>query len=167
MGHRTERTTKFRIGPITLFIIYQWCLPVPKYSISIFLLMTPISYRQTTPLKSLELTVNAELHKLYIWLTSNKLNLNIKKSYFVIFCPYQKTKRLSFQQVLIILEEYNNNIYNNNIYLYQKKNNMKVIHKICLQILLKMVKCAKNAIVCGDVQDGSHTRDMQPWFIAS
>ena len=30
-------------------------------------------------LKSLKHTVDAELHKLYVWLTSNKLNLNIKK----------------------------------------------------------------------------------------
>ena len=41
-------------------------------------------------LKTLELTVNAELHNLYNWLTSNKLSLNIKKSKYVIFRPYQK-----------------------------------------------------------------------------
>ena len=41
-------------------------------------------------LKTLELTVNAELHNLYNWLTSNKLSLNIKKSNYVIFRPYQK-----------------------------------------------------------------------------
>ena len=33
-------------------------------------------------LNSLENTVNAELHKLYLRLTSNKLNLNIKKIKF-------------------------------------------------------------------------------------
>ena len=32
-------------------------------------------------LKTLELTVNAELHNLYNWLTSNKLSLNIKKEW--------------------------------------------------------------------------------------
>ena len=41
-------------------------------------------------LKTLELTVNPELHNLYNWLTSNKLSLNIKKSKYVIFRPYQK-----------------------------------------------------------------------------
>ena len=41
-------------------------------------------------LKTLELTVNAELHNLYNWLTPNKLSLNIKKSKYVIFRPYQK-----------------------------------------------------------------------------
>ena len=40
--------------------------------------------------KTLELTVNAALHNLYHWLTSNKLSLNIKKSNYVIFCPCQK-----------------------------------------------------------------------------
>ena len=33
--------------------------------------------------------VNVELHSLYNWLTSNKLSLNIKKSNYVIFRPYQ------------------------------------------------------------------------------
>ena len=40
--------------------------------------------------KTLELTVNAELHNFYNWLTSNKLSLDIKKSNYVIFFPYQK-----------------------------------------------------------------------------
>ena len=43
-------------------------------------------------LKTLELTVNAELHNLYNWLTSNKLSLNIKKSNYLIFRPYQKNR---------------------------------------------------------------------------
>ena len=41
-------------------------------------------------LKTLELTLNAELHNLYNWLTSDKLSQNIKKSNYVIFRPYQK-----------------------------------------------------------------------------
>ena len=41
-------------------------------------------------LKTLELTVNAELHDLYNWPTPNKLSLNMKKSNYVIFRPYQK-----------------------------------------------------------------------------
>ena len=52
----------------------------------------PPSYYETTYqifLKSLEHTVNAELHKLYVWLTLSSYNLNLnikKKSYSVIFC---------------------------------------------------------------------------------
>ena len=45
-------------------------------------------------LKSLENTMNIELNKVYQWLISNKLTLNLKKSNFVIFRPYQK--RLPF-----------------------------------------------------------------------
>ena len=41
-------------------------------------------------LKTLELTVNAELHNLYNWLTSNKLSLNIKKSNYVFFAHTKK-----------------------------------------------------------------------------
>ena len=41
-------------------------------------------------LKTLEKIVNDELANVYNWLTSNKLSLNLKKSNFVIFCPYQK-----------------------------------------------------------------------------
>ena len=57
-------------------------------------------------LKSLEQKVNAELNKLYVWLTSNKLNLNIKKSNFVIFRPYQN--RLSFQPKIRIFDNEKN-----------------------------------------------------------
>ena len=57
-------------------------------------------------LKSLEQKVNAELNKLYVWLTSNKLNLNIKKSNFVIFRPYQKS--LSFQPKIRIFDNEKN-----------------------------------------------------------
>ena len=42
-------------------------------------------------LRSLEATVNSELKKLYLWLASNKLALNTKKTNFVIFHPYQKS----------------------------------------------------------------------------
>ena len=41
-------------------------------------------------LKTLEKIVNDELANVYNWLTSNKLSLNLKKSNFVIFRPYQQ-----------------------------------------------------------------------------
>ena len=41
-------------------------------------------------LKVLETVVSTELCKLYDWLTSNKITLNISKSSFVIFHPKQK-----------------------------------------------------------------------------
>ena len=59
-------------------------------------------------LKSLEQTVNQELCKLHIWLTANKLTLNMKKTNFVIFCPIQK--RLTYQPKIIFDNEQNNNV---------------------------------------------------------
>ena len=60
-------------------------------------------------LKSLEQVVNQELCKLYIWLTANKLTLNIKKTNFVIFYPIQK--RLTYQPKIIIFDnEQNKNV---------------------------------------------------------
>ena len=41
-------------------------------------------------LRTLELVVNLEFHKVYEWLTAYKLKLNVKKSNFIIFHPHQK-----------------------------------------------------------------------------
>ena len=41
-------------------------------------------------LKSLETIVNCELIKVVVWLIVNKLSLNIKKTNYLIFHPYQK-----------------------------------------------------------------------------
>ena len=41
-------------------------------------------------LKSLETIVNRELIKVVLWLIANKLSLNIKKTNYIIFHPYQK-----------------------------------------------------------------------------
>ena len=79
------------LGPL-LFLLYindiQYCSS--KLQFFLFADDTNALYAHKD-LKTLELTVNAELHNLYNWLTSNKLSLNIKKSNYVIFRPYQKT----------------------------------------------------------------------------
>ena len=78
------------LGPL-LFLLYindiQYCSS--KLQFFLFVDDTTTLYAHKD-LKTLELTVNAELHNLYNWLTSNKLSLNIKKSKYVIFRPYQK-----------------------------------------------------------------------------
>ena len=56
----------------------------------------------------LESTVNAELLKIYNWLTANKLSLNIKKSNFVIFHSYQK--RPDYQVYLKIFDSHSNTL---------------------------------------------------------
>ena len=52
-------------------------------------------------LKSLESTVNQELCKLFDWLTTNKLTLNIKKTNFVIFRPAQR--KLTYHPKICLL----------------------------------------------------------------
>ena len=48
----------------------------------------------------LEGEINSELANVHIWLSANKLSLNIKKSNFVIFHPVQK--RISKKVILFI-----------------------------------------------------------------
>ena len=50
--------------------------------------------------------VNIELQNLYNWLAANQLTLNIKKSNFVIFYPYQK--RLAYQPKLCMFDNEKN-----------------------------------------------------------
>ena len=53
--------------------------------------------------------MNTGLHGLYVWLTVNKLSLNIKKSNFVIFRPYQK--KIIYQPSICIFDnEKNKNV---------------------------------------------------------
>ena len=47
-------------------------------------------YYESTSLNELERTVNKELNKLYLWRNVNRLSLNIDKTNFIIFHPYNK-----------------------------------------------------------------------------
>ena len=80
------------LGPL-LFLLYindiQYCSS--KLQFFLFADDTKALYAHKD-LKTLKLTVTAEVHNLYNWLTSNKLSLNIKKPNYVIFRPYQKKK---------------------------------------------------------------------------
>ena len=59
-------------------------------------------------LKSLELSVNLELNKVYDWLTASKLTLNVKKSNFVIFCPAYR--KLTYQPKIVIFDNEQNKV---------------------------------------------------------
>ena len=78
------------LGPL-LFLLYVNDIhsSSDKFDFFLFADDTNLLYQEKN-LKSLETTVNKELEKVHEWLTANKLNLNIKKSNFVIFHPYQK-----------------------------------------------------------------------------
>ena len=53
--------------------------------------MTP-TY-ESNSLNELEKTVNKELSKLYLWLNVNRLSLNIDKTNFIIFHPFNKPSK--------------------------------------------------------------------------
>ena len=97
------------LGPL-LFLIYINDIQESSDKLRFFLFAddTNILYADKN-LKSLELSVNQELHKLHDWLAANKLSLNIKKTNFVIFCPAQK--KLTYQPKLMIFDnEQNKNV---------------------------------------------------------
>ena len=78
------------LGPL-LFLVYinDICNSCNRMKFYLFADDTNLLYSDKN-LKSLESTVNDELCKLYDWLITNKLSLNIKKSNYVIFRPRQK-----------------------------------------------------------------------------
>ena len=60
-----------------------------KLSFFLFTYDTNLPYADKT-LRSLEATINEELRNLSNWVMVYKFSINVKKSYFVIFRPYQK-----------------------------------------------------------------------------
>ena len=63
----------------------------PIYTMKMMMMITPI-YTMKMSLISLEKKVNNELKKLNLWLNVNRLSLNIAKTNFVIFRPYNNLK---------------------------------------------------------------------------
>ena len=47
-------------------------------------------YYESKSLIDVEKTINKELSKLYLWLNVNRLSLNLDKTHFIIFHPYNK-----------------------------------------------------------------------------
>ena len=79
------------LGPL-LFLLYMNDIHFASDKLSFYLFAddTNMLYSDKI-LASLERVVNLELHKVPDWLTSNRLTLNVLKSNYVIFRPYQKT----------------------------------------------------------------------------
>ena len=75
------------IGPL-LFLIYINDLPNISDVLKFYLFAddTNIYYESN----SLQKTINKELNKLYLWLNVNRLSLNIDKTNFIIFHPFNK-----------------------------------------------------------------------------
>ena len=97
------------LGPLLIFLyVHDIEISSNKFNFYLFADDTNILYANKR-LKSLELIVNQELRKLYVWLTANKLTLNVKqKPNFVIFCPTQK--KLTHQPKITCDNEQNKNV---------------------------------------------------------
>ena len=67
-------------------------------------------FTESSSLDKLESTINRELNKLYLWLNVNRLSLNIDKTIFIVFHPYNKPvkKRITIKinNKAIIEKEY-------------------------------------------------------------
>ena len=88
------------LGPL-LFLIYINDLPNISKSLEFFLFADDTNiYFENASLKTLERTINTELKKLSNWLIINRLSLNLSKTNFVIFHPYNK--KVPYNVTLII-----------------------------------------------------------------
>jgi hypothetical protein len=77
------------LGPLFLLYINDIQTCSDKFSFYLFADDTNLLYADKN-LKKIEQIVNAELQNLNIWLVANRLTLNVKKTNFDIFRPYQK-----------------------------------------------------------------------------
>ena len=78
------------LGPL-MFLVYINDLPNISKILDFYLFADDTNiYYEDDSLQNLEKKVNKELHSLYLWLSVNRLSLNIDKTNFVIFHPYNK-----------------------------------------------------------------------------
>ena len=78
------------LGPL-LFLLYINDLPNISKILDFYLFADDTSiYYESESLDKLEKKVNKELRKLQMWLNVNRLSLNISKTNFVVFHPFNK-----------------------------------------------------------------------------
>ena len=78
------------LGPL-LFLLHINDLPNISKVLDFYLFADDTSiYYESNSIQDLEKTINKELNKLYLWLNVNRLSLNIDKTNYIIFHPYNK-----------------------------------------------------------------------------
>ena len=78
------------LGPL-LFLLYINDLPNISNVLNFYLFADDTNiYYESDSLNDLEKTINKELNKLYLWLNVNRLSLNLDKTNYIIFHPYNK-----------------------------------------------------------------------------
>ena len=78
------------LGPL-LFLLYINDLPNVSDVLNFYLFADDTNiYYESDSLQDLEKTINKELKKLHLWLNINRLSLNIDKTNYIIFHPYNK-----------------------------------------------------------------------------
>ena len=81
------------LGPL-LFLIYINGLPNVSEVLDFYLFADDTNiYYESKTLDDIEKTLNEELNKLFIWLNVNRLSLNIDKTNYIIFHPYNKSMK--------------------------------------------------------------------------
>ena len=87
------------LGPL-LFLLYINDLPNISNIFQFYLFADDTNiYYEAENLDKLELVINNELKKLHTWLSVNRLSLNIDKTNFVVFHPFNKplTKKITLK----------------------------------------------------------------------
>ena len=133
------------LGPL-LILIYINDLPNISTDLKFFLFAddTNISFESDDLIK-LEKAVNKELKKLYLWLNVNRLSLNVSKTNFIIFHPYNKPLKQHITLKInnkAIMEKYNIKYFGviMDSHLTWKKHILTVSKKLsrCIGIMCKL-----------------------------
>ena len=93
-------------------------------------------YYKSEIIQDLEKTINKELHKLYLWLNINRLSLNIDKTNYIIFHPYNKPMK-QHTAIKINNKVINEKEFNKYLGVFINSTYLKRSHKLLVLCLLQ------------------------------
>ena len=113
------------LGPL-LFLLYINDLPNISKILDFYLFADDTNiYYESESLDKLEKKVNKELRKLQMWLNVNRLSLNISKTNFVIFHPFNKPLKHQIQKKAISQKNHKISRSNNRLNINLEATNQK------------------------------------------